>query len=187
MRGADALNHTSSSVKLRVPVRIVIASGGGRCRDRAVIFVGLVGNWYCVVERRAGSTSFQHQDGGSKFVTELDQQVDVIEVLLATEAVSQVIARVDPGAPGLAFRRNRGTGSGSSLHSIWRAVPSAPGRRSFSRRILSVGQTLNVRPQPVRALRLLQKTRRALSTICPVLSSTPCKPPCRINMPTTLQ
>ena len=31
------------------------------------------------------------------FVTELDQQVDVVEVLLATEAVSQVFARVDGG------------------------------------------------------------------------------------------
>ena len=38
---------------------------------------------------------FQHQDGRSKFVTELDQQVDVVEVLLATEAVSQVVTRVD--------------------------------------------------------------------------------------------
>ena len=41
---------------------------------------------------------FPHQDDGSKFVTELDQQVDVVEVLLATAAVSQIIARVDGGS-----------------------------------------------------------------------------------------
>ena len=59
---------------------------------------------------------------------------------------------------------------------------------TFSRRILSANQTLNVRPQPGRALRLLQKIRRARTVFrCGLLSSKPSKQPCRINVPTALQ
>ena len=58
----------------------------------------------------------------------------------------------------------------------------------LSRRILSAHQTLKVRPQPGRALRLLQKTRRARTAFClGLLSSKPRKKPCRFSVPTTLQ
>ena len=58
----------------------------------------------------------------------------------------------------------------------------------LSRRILSASQTLKVRPQPGRALRLLQKTRRARTVFrCGLLSSKPYKQPCRFSAPTTLQ
>ena len=36
-------------------------------------------------------------DGGAEVVAEGDQQVDVVEVLLAAEAVGEVVARVDEG------------------------------------------------------------------------------------------
>jgi len=46
----------------------------------------------------------------------------------------------------------------------------------LSRRILSAHQTLKVRPQPGRPLRLLQKTRRARTVFClGLLSSKPRK------------
>ena len=58
----------------------------------------------------------------------------------------------------------------------------------LSRRILSAHQTLKVRPQPGRALRLLQKIRRARRVFrWGLLSSKPYKQPCRISVPTTLQ
>jgi hypothetical protein len=58
----------------------------------------------------------------------------------------------------------------------------------LSRRILSATQTLNVRPQPRRRWRLLQKSRRARSVLrWGLLSSKPYKQPCRISVPNTLQ
>ena len=58
----------------------------------------------------------------------------------------------------------------------------------LSRRILSARQTLKVRPQPGRAWRLLQKTRRARTVFCWELpSSYPRRKPCRISVPTPLQ
>ena len=55
----------------------------------------------------------------------------------------------------------------------WRNAHSAAVVR-LSRRILSASQTLKVCPQPGRALRLLQKTRRARSVLCRgLLSSKP--------------
>ena len=84
-----------------------------------------------------------------------------------------------------------------SAAKIAAAMPSATARSRnlhrqpvvrLSRRILSAHQTLKVRPQPGRALRLLQKTRRARTVFrWGLLSSNPRKKPCRISVPTTLQ
>jgi hypothetical protein len=53
---------------------------------------------------------------------------------------------------------------------------------------LSASQTLTVRPQPGRALRLLQKTRRARGVFRRgLLSSKPYSKPWRISVPVTLQ
>lgn len=63
-------------------------------------------------------------------------------------------------------------------------------RRDFSaprRADVRVEQTLTVRPQPRRAWRLLQKTRQARTVFLGLLSSKPCKKPCRFSVPITLQ
>src|ERR1700733_4036587 len=58
----------------------------------------------------------------------------------------------------------------------------------LSLRILSAHQALKVRPQPGRALRLLQKIRRARRVFrWGLLSSNPNKEPCRISVPAALQ
>ena len=58
----------------------------------------------------------------------------------------------------------------------------------LSRRILSASQTLKVRPQPGRRLRLLQKTRCARTVLrCGLLSPNPYRKPCRISVPIALQ
>jgi hypothetical protein len=77
------------------------------------------------------------------------------------------------------------------------AMPSATARwRNFhkqpavtlSRLILSANQTLKVRPQPPRVLRLLQKIRWARRVSGRELSqSYPRKKPWRMSVPTTLQ
>ena len=43
--------------------------------------------------------AFQEGDGGLEVVAERDEQVDVVEVFLAAEAVGQVVAWVDRGPP----------------------------------------------------------------------------------------
>ncbi len=69
----------------------------------------------------------------------------------------------------------------------WRNCQRARAVR-LSRLILSASQTLNVRPQPGRAWRLLQKIRRARTVVCRGLaSSNPYKKPCRTSAPTALQ
>src|SRR6185312_10813659 len=57
----------------------------------------------------------------------------------------------------------------------------------LSRRILSVSQTLMVRPQPERRWRLLQKMRRARMVGRVLLSSTSVCVPWRMSVPTVLQ
>ena len=42
--------------------------------------------------------AFEQGDGGEEVVVELDEQVDVVEVLFASEAVGEVVAWVDGGA-----------------------------------------------------------------------------------------
>ena len=39
----------------------------------------------------------QDGDGGAEFVAEREQQVDVVEVFVAMEAMGEVVARVDGG------------------------------------------------------------------------------------------
>src|SRR5271156_2839668 len=48
--------------------------------------------------------AFEEGDGGAEVVVERDEQVDVVEVFLATEAVGQVVAWVDGGAHFAAAR-----------------------------------------------------------------------------------
>ena len=42
--------------------------------------------------------AFEQGDGGEEVVVEFDQEVDVVEVFLAAEAVGEVVAWVDGGA-----------------------------------------------------------------------------------------
>src|SRR5476651_1785976 len=42
--------------------------------------------------------AFQESDGIAEAVVELDEQVDVVDILSAVEAVGEVVARVDGGA-----------------------------------------------------------------------------------------
>ena len=42
--------------------------------------------------------AFEEGDGGEEVVVELNEQVDVVEVLFASEAVGEVVAWVDGGA-----------------------------------------------------------------------------------------
>ena len=42
--------------------------------------------------------TFEQDDGGAEVVVECEQQVDVVEVFLAGEAVGEVVAWVDGGA-----------------------------------------------------------------------------------------
>ena len=62
-----------------------------------LVLVGLLG--LVLVE-----PAFQEGDGGAEVVVEGDEQVDVVEVFLAAEAVGEVVAWVDGGAHFAAVR-----------------------------------------------------------------------------------
>src|SRR5271156_3997060 len=83
--GATGLAEWSGALRRRV--------GMGRAR----LLAGLLG--LVLVE-----PAFEEGDGGAEVVVERDEQVDVVEVFLATEAVGEVVAWVDGGTHFAAAR-----------------------------------------------------------------------------------
>jgi hypothetical protein len=88
----------------RKPARRPPRGAGGFWRE----FIGLV----CLLRRRGLGQSglvtfepaFEDRDGGGEVVAEYHQQVDVVEIGVAMEAVSEVVAWVDHGLHFVAVR-----------------------------------------------------------------------------------
>ena len=98
--------------------------------------------------RRLGRRAAPAQGGADVALCPVEAFPDALQSAIAQAAID--------GAAG----RDQAAGDGGLQE-----PPQAPSVR-LSRRILSASQTLKVRPQPGRAWRLLQKTRRARSVFC---------------------
>ena len=69
--------------------------------------------------------AFEDRDGGAEVVAERHEQVDVVEVLLAGEAVGEVVARVDGGQHFAAVRAEEA--EVAFAHFGWRPVAAEGG------------------------------------------------------------
>src|SRR5438132_12661453 len=75
------------------------------------------------------TTLFRSQEGngGEEVIVEVDEQVDVVEVLLAREAVGEVVARIDGGAHFAATRADEA--EVAFAHFGWGPVAAQSGDR----------------------------------------------------------